>query len=68
MIPSLVQAFTSPAGVLAIVAGLPWFALGRTPAWPLLAAIRAGVAAVITATLAAAVYVGVTALTAVFNT
>jgi len=68
MIPTLVQAFTSPAGVLAIAAGLLSFALGRTPAWPLLAAVRPAGAAIITASLAAAVYVGVTALTAVFNT
>ena len=68
MIPSFVQAFSSPAGVLAIVVGFLSFALGRTPAWPLLAAVRPGGAAVLTATLAAAVYVGVTALTAVFNT
>lgn len=68
MIPVLLQAFTSPAGVLAIVVGLLSFALGRTPAWPLLAAVRPGGGAVITATLAAAVYIGVTALTAVFNT
>jgi hypothetical protein len=68
MIPGLVQAFSSPACVLAIVAGLLSFALGRSPAWPLLAAVRPGGAVVITATLAATVYVGVTALTAVFNT
>ena len=38
MIPSVVQALTSTAGVLAIAAGLLSFALGRSPAWPLLAA------------------------------
>ena len=68
MIPALLQALMSPAAVLAIVVGLLSFALGRTPAWPFLAAVRPGGAAVITATLAAAVYIGVTALNSVFNT
>jgi len=68
MIPTLVQAFTSPAGVLAIVVGLLSFALGRSPAWPLLAAVRPGGAVVITVSIAAAVYIGVTAVNSVFNT
>lgn len=68
MIPSFVQAFSSPAVVLAIIVGFLSLALGRTRTWPLLAAVRPGGAVVITATLAAAVYAGVTALTAVFNT
>ncbi|HEY1561060.1 MAG TPA: hypothetical protein VGF71_09245 [Caulobacteraceae bacterium] len=66
MIATPAQAFTSPAGVLATVVSLLTFALARTPAGPLLAALRLG-GGVITASLATAVYAGVAALTAVFN-
>jgi hypothetical protein len=68
MIPSVVQALTSPAGVLAIAAGHLSFALGRSPAWPLLAAGRPAGAAVITVSIATAVYTGVTAVVPVLNT
>jgi hypothetical protein len=54
--------------VLAIVVGLLSFALGRSPAWPLLAAVRPGGAVVITVSIAAAVYIGVTAVNSAFNT
>ena len=67
MFPTLVQAFTSPAGVLAIVVGLLSFAMGRSPAWPFLAAVRPAGAVVITVSIAA-VYVGVTAFDSVFIT
>jgi len=68
MIPSVVQALTSTAGVLAIAAGLLSFALGRSPAWPLLAAGRPAGAAVITVSIATAVYAGVTTVVSVLNT
>jgi hypothetical protein len=53
---------------MAIVAGLLPFAVGWSPDWPLLAAVRPGGAAVVTVAIAAAVCAGVTTLHAVFNT
>ena len=68
MIPSVVQALTSTAGVPAIAAGLLSFAPGRSHAWPVLAAVRPAGAAVITVSIATAVYAGVTAIISVLNT
>jgi hypothetical protein len=68
MFLSAVQVVSSPAGVLAIVAGSLALAMGRSPAWPLFAGVRSTGAAVITVSIAAAVYAGVTTINAVFNT
>ena len=59
MFLSAVQVVSSPAGVLAIVAGSLALAMGRSPAWPLFAGFRS---------TDAAVYVGVTTINAVINT